>query len=483
MRTLIISTKLRNLLTREPFLIKGDKIFIDVPEKAKLSQLGNYFDIFKGVITYYPYNKNGGVQPISLNGDWDRTDRTDMKPGRFAKLLTYGKLDTGLDCTVPIEDNKLDPYIEYMSNNLKSLGKLQFKISGKISEVYGIQEAADSETVTKSCMRPGSTHNCKTQAKFYDNIGGLKIIYGTNADNNLTFRALLWRLDNGKFLLDRVYGKKSNELYLHDLARERGWLWRNFSTDDPYIRENKNDKITYNATFTSNVNIKNRIIFSGVPYVDTLAHVEDYKIFRNKSTGKSMQVSSSEGRLSMTYGDTCKFCKTEHIDEDSAIDIYSYTKDSKLAYICEKCYPEYFRDCPHCGKKHYRNNMILVNGKYYCASCKDELFTYCTDCRKLILRSEIKQHSDKKLCSTCHTKYVKECNECGTFHSVSDLAKVGRRYICATCYQNYVICDKCGEKESPKKMRNHKDYTSKICTNCYNSLKVKTLNPIGYECM
>jgi len=199
---------------------------------------------------YLKYIKN-------YNGIWSK-NRSEMKIGKFVRKTIEHLID--------------DKEIEEIVNKYKSLYKTRKKpelklISGEeISKWYNQDNYLHTPTndkdglgsLGKSCMR------YDTKNGFFDiyskntDVCQMLILQSTENKDKIIGRALVWKLNDGRFYMDRIYTHFDSDVYLfRNYASEKGW-------EAHYI----NNKLPTKEMQKFEVNLVN-VDFMRYPYLDT----------------------------------------------------------------------------------------------------------------------------------------------------------------------------------------------------------------------
>jgi len=427
MKKMIISERLQSLIAGKKLVIKDTVYFVFIPIQANIDKIGNYFDIRSGLISYCPSNKE---QQFADSGKWKREGRELIKAGKFAALLSYYDSENNA-----IKGINFSNIYEAVANIIKgdALNDGKFKISGKISKVYELETAEEAgEYLKNSCMRHESTYGCREYSNFYDNIPGLKILYKTNDNNKLLFRALFWNVSlNGKrkIFLDRIYGSDADNSYLIDLAKERDWLFRIFGDSGVYNK----DYSSLNVFFPSGVDLLERYK-QGTPYMDTLSYLTTDNELNNHDGDYRLQ--ECDGNASGR--ETCCECGNS-IDDD-----YSYTSPNG-SFLCENCFYDSYNYCSHCGDPFETNQLHDCDGNYYCEDCAEgKGYRECNKCDEW--HNEYYIVDDDCYCNDCYEKYCFHCEDCEEDHVGTSVSVCNEtKYVCKDCAEDYIECEECGE--------------------------------------
>ncbi len=262
---------------------------------------------------------------------------------------------------------------------------------------------------TSSCM---SDNNSDCTALYADNPDVYSQI--VMLENNNTARAMLIKLDNGMFLMDRVYTDSS---YLFEqmraYARRNGY----FYNKEGYIYYNGDEIPTQyrKHMFVTGLNWEE----GGVPYQDTLRRgkidsdglLELSSCYANRDYDYDM--TRTDGRIDH-HENTCCNCG-EHIRSNDM-----YSNDNGDIY-CNQCYCELFYNCSHCGR----------------------------ECRTSDQNEVVNQYGDSvNVCDRCFERYYRECHHCGTNYRIDDMKKSSELsvFVCEECENDfYTHCDTCGD--------------------------------------
>jgi len=218
-----------------------------------------------------------------------------------------------------------------------------------------------------SCMTEGNANCTRLYESDSDRFQQLIMIYGSNSA-----RAIVHKLDNGQYLLDRVYAD-SEELkeVMQNYAIEHNWLYR---TSNLPGRNNISNGLSSECIVSDLCYEKGE-----VPYMDTLTQ---YCIENGRLTIFHPSVDKrSDGELDSTCGEledkdyiTCECCGCRYyIDYSYYIGDYNY---------CESCYNKHFFYCECCQEDCSKEDMVLIMGTDICVCqhCADRHYHQCRDC-------------------------------------------------------------------------------------------------------
>jgi hypothetical protein len=463
MEKLIISARLQNAIPK-CVDVCGKRIYISVPEYVYGSN--NYFDIRNGEISF-----SRGPQEKTAAGKWKREGRQTMSASKFAKLLNYHNVEGGYIIIDP-------PAHIYGVVSDIILGRgttVNFKISSKISKIYKTETAPADESgyLSSSCMRPLSPHDCRKYSGFYDNIKGLRIIYNTNSDGNLVFRALLWSVvycGKRRTFLDRIYGTDELISALKFVAIKKGWLYRNFSGSAIFDNEEKISEGVY--TSISQDAIAYGVEY-GTPYVDTMYLLDELKL---KDSGYGTELTNCNG--SALADSMCYACECTERDED----LYE-GPDGNM--YCEDCFYDRFTRCEACGE--YVNNEDShegPDGNMYCETCFNERFTSCEACGEYVNNEDSHEGPDGNMyCEDCFYDRFTRCEACEEYFDNEDLHEGpdGNMY-CEDCFnEKFSRCEACVEYFDNEDLQEGPD-GNMYCEDCFDKMNESKEMEVENEC-
>lgn len=297
----------------------------------------------------------------------------------------------------------LDKELEELVNELKSeIGILNNKFSyfdivkgSDIAHWYKYQNySLQSGTLGSSCMKDVEEYYFDIYVKNTD-VCQLVILKSQKNDEEITARALLWKLNDGNYFMDRVYTIDDSDLNLfREYAKQNGWYskYYNNSTDDVKAISPSGES---NISLLGEISI-NKGLYRGYPYMDT------FKYF-SPNIGE-LSVDRGDYELERTDGeleeDECEYCYGVGEYDCS-------TCDAIGEYDCDDCDASGEYDCDECdgsGREPAFNkfgstaNIIsfgpipggLINeenckkcdgsGKLECTSCEGDGNISCSDC-------------------------------------------------------------------------------------------------------
>lgn len=206
--------------------------------------------------TYLPAGKPA-LRDITTGQSWDKFYQT-QKIGKAVRYI--------LDCCgLQYQDS----HIEQMTNYIKAANTpLEFLFSSetglKISDVYDLESAEGNGSLNSSCMRGYGNYYYEL-----DSCESVEVIYTQNHIDQLTSRALLWTTRRGTKILDRIYGSDKTITAYKELAKEKGWYYKELQSYDSCRQFINPDGEAIRTAFAIDCNLYTSIIDNEVPYLDT----------------------------------------------------------------------------------------------------------------------------------------------------------------------------------------------------------------------
>lgn len=260
----------------------------------------------------------------------------------------------------------------------------------KIEIVSGIELTEDyyQKTGGYSCMVGDNSEYTRLYERNPDKVRMLTIHF-----NSDSARGIVWKLDNGRYFLDRVYATCEHlKEKMADYASEHGWIQKAICNYD------SSDLIVSNLAYQD----------GEIPYMDTL-----------------------------TCGCTCDAGLTVSVNGCSDYELTNQDGELQSGYCCECCGEHVSED------EHYSS----TDNGIYCESCFSENFTYCGHCGEITSTDDIVriEDMDEWYCSYCADNHVYKCEDCGDYNK-NDYVEIEGDIYCNSCAENYARCDDCGEQ-------------------------------------
>ena len=244
----------------------------------------------------------------------------------------------------------------------------------------------DGGTLNSSCMASVDPEYFNIYAKNPERIS--MVIYKDPENTNLILgRALLWKLNDGKMFMDRIYSVNDSDVQLfRQYAKENGWYskYYNSSSNSGQSYAPDGSQVTLNLT----VSIKQGY-YDKYPYVDTLKYWDPSDgMLSNRELQYKLESTDGE------YETSCESC-----NGSGRIECYECGGGGEQG--CSTCDERGEVDCSTCGE----------SGKFDCSVCEgsgkqtddEENEIDCSSC----------EGSGQVDCPDCDGKGKEECSDCG----------------------------------------------------------------------
>ena len=269
-----------------------------------------------------------------------------------------------------------------------------------------------------SCMRYSE---CQSYFDIYtQNEDKVSLLILKDEDNSekISGRAIVWKLDDGKTFMDRIYYTKEEEVELFkSYAREKGWLYKSKQNMTP------NEEIESEEGVSSQIQLKVslEVDFEYFPYMDTMRY-----LYYHKPGFLSNQYSHE---IELSDGTKKKLSPSE-------------TLDSTEGGACDYCGGSGETECPDCeGSGELECDDCSGYGQVSCDDCSSTGQIECNECEG---SGEVEEDGEMVTCSDCDGDGEVECSHCsGTGEVDCDECGGGGEIECA-------YCDGHGERDCPE---------------------------------
>lgn len=294
---------------------------------------------------------------------------------------------------------------------------------------YYPQYLQRSGTLGNSCMSDVPSHYLDIYTKNPNNIS-LVILKSPDFPEKIVGRAILWKLNDGKMFMDRIYTINDSDVQLfRDYAKDNKWYskCRNNSCDSSDSFSPDGDTVNLDLS----VNLENYNL-SKFPYLDTL------KYFYPKT-----------GEISNIEGNGC------YILEDTGGDwsnMECETCGGNGRISCDECGGDGYFECSECdGGGEIECDECDGNGEIECGECDGRGEIECGECDG---SGEITTDDGEIECYDCNGRGVITCGNCDGSCTITCGNCDGRgRVDCDACDgRGRVDCEYCygdGEIDCP----------------------------------
>lgn len=339
---------------------------------------------------------------LSKKIDKESTKPAEIRIGRAIKQLLKG---AGVE--------KTDADIEKFVNKWKSRIKYEierfefFKLvkGNDIKNWYHQNKYKKSGgTLNGSCMR---YDNCQSYFKIYtENEDVCQMLILTNDKDELTGRALVWKLRNGETFMDRVYYIFDSDVELFKkYAQEKGWYYKSEQNNEP----NETIIAPKGKEDIDELFVDLDTDFKYYPYMDTLRYLSkrdgyltnmfdaSYDMKLDDTDGHfRCETCNGEGNIPCDNCDGDRHIECDECDGDGRIDCENCTNgrvdctgcdgsgnitDGDEELECDECDGRGHVDCPECdGDGDTRCGSCLGRGNHNCPDCDGEGRIDCPSC-------------------------------------------------------------------------------------------------------
>jgi hypothetical protein len=375
-----------------------------LPNLDKLSPFWAKGEDAQGILSYNQIDKDGNIT----------NRRMRAKIGRFLTSTA------GLGSLVP--EAVIELLTQYLVLNYHST-------SFQIDSGEDIWNNYRNSVGGSSCMTGDVANYVGLYVDNPDKIRQLVCVSGRNSG-----RAILWTLDDGNCLLDRIYADSGAVMVaMREYAANQGWLVRqingSITNGDHHLNSLELSKLRVSGLSYNE---------DEIPYLDTMY----YGFLRFGKLDLACGSSSVCGELYLQQTDgslgenreACARCG-EYGNEDDMT--YLECEDGS---VCEECLREYYIYCPHCGYYRPAAAAETVNNEVWCAECVDRHAVECVDCGCFVSTNDAvcPSDSDESYCSDC-ADGLSYCDNCrGTFADDDSLTEVNGDTLCKKCAANKV---------------------------------------------
>jgi hypothetical protein len=206
--------------------------------------------------TFLPAGKPA-LRDCTNGENWSKFHQT-QKIGKAVRYV--------LDCCgVMYQDHHIEAMVNYIKAANTPLEFLYTSQTGKdISDIYDTSSAEGNGSLNSSCMRG--------YGEYYEDLDScpdVDLIYTLDPEGRLTSRALLWTTRRGSKILDRIYGSDSTIQAYKELAKEKGWYYKEYQSYDSTRQFINPDGDAIRSGFAINIDLDDSINNSRCPYLDT----------------------------------------------------------------------------------------------------------------------------------------------------------------------------------------------------------------------
>ena len=246
---------------------------------------------------------------------------------------------------------------------------------------------------------------CSNYAKLYENNPDVysQLIIKRSNDSA---RAMVVKLDNGRFMLDRIYASAEDLIpKMKAYAKDQNWI-SGYYGNPGLCGVGSTDLIVTGLSYVN----------GEVPYQDTLGlgRIRDglLDLMANSDHDFDFTVDNTDGNIDGGY--SCCNCGG-HVPEDEywtfSSEIYCNYCFDGIAFVCEYCEQTASQD----------NSRYIENeGVHVCSSCAENHYANCDECEQYFSTECIRfiESENRQVCGECLDQYYRECTDCYEFFSM-----------------------------------------------------------------
>ena len=278
---------------------------------------------------------------------------------------------------------------------------------------YENYELTSKGTLSSSCM-------CKKPSYYFqiytNNPDVCSLVILKSSKDKIRARALLWKLDDGRMFMDRVYTHFDSDFALFEkFAKHNGWMRK-----DSQNSSSRETLVAADGTNFRNLDLTVTISkenYAAYPYLDTLKYLtesrDNYKL-SNNSDGAEWELESITGRRDSLTCETCdgsgeitcsecegsgetsnecgncdgsgevrcEECNRGNIECDECSGTGSIEDDEGDEKECEECSGSGETSCPDCNRGWIACPDCDGDGSVTgtCSDCRGNGYVSCPDC-------------------------------------------------------------------------------------------------------
>lgn len=297
-----------------------------------------------GTLSYLPAGKE---HIVTENGTWARSSRQNGSPGKMIrKVLTPKALKLFKDADFEAFANS------YKAACDSECKRFEIWDNKRIPEAYDMKRESGGGTLNDSCMNGDGNY-----LDMYYYCPHARILVMLNSEGRLAGRALLWTVDDGKTLMDRVYVAQDHyyDMFL-DYADKNGFIRKvRYKTYD-----SKNEFVLNGEVFTKYYTIRTATTHEYYPYIDTFSYGCDGYLTNNENDD-TYRYNNTDGSRDGDERYYCEHSGDWYSDEDDVRYIErgryrgSYIHRDYAVYV--ETYGEYMYS--------EDDNVVCINGCFY----------------------------------------------------------------------------------------------------------------------
>jgi len=371
----------------------------------------------KKFVVFIPNDKS--LKPIPVNAealklggegteDFFNISRQSIRVGRGVRAILNS-------AKVKLSDKEIEDFVNKYKATIDSINDIfsNFEIvtGDDISYWYNYEryeKGTDRGTLGQSCMADVPDSFLEIYCANPDKIS--LVIYKVPEDpQKIRGRALVWKLNDGKFFMDRIYTHEDSDVELfRQFAKKQGWYSKKYNSSTSSGISYKPDGSGDTENLTLEVSVKGGK-YDKYPYLDTLKYYNPSKgLIKNHKDDGDYELEDTDGGYISC--DTC---------------------GGSGRVTCEYCNGDGERECSRCDG----------DGERECRECDGSGVIPCDECDNGKIKDD---DGNEKDCPTCNGSGDRECPECDGRGKYECPECDGRgSWDCDECSDGYVDCPDC----------------------------------------
>ncbi len=340
-------------------------------------------------------------------------NRQTIRVGRGIRAILNSLKQTFTDAEIEDFVNKWKAAYDHLQNEFRDF---QIVKGDDIAHWYNYENyelETFKGTLSTSCM-------CKKPSYYFQiytfNPDVCSLVILKSSKDKIRARALLWKLDDGRMFMDRVYTHFDSDFALFEkFAKHNGWM----------RKESQNSSSSETLVAADGTNVRNPDLsvtiskenYQAYPYLDTLKYLtegRDSYTLSNNSDGAEWELESTSGRRDSLNCETCdgsgeitcsecegsgvtsnecgncdgsgevrcEECNRGNIECDECSGTGSIEDDEGDEKECEECSGSGETSCPDCNSGWITCPDCDGDGSVTgtCSDCRGDGYVRCPDC-------------------------------------------------------------------------------------------------------
>lgn len=357
----------------------------------------------------YVYVKFQGGQGVYNQNALSVADNRDEVWKKHRQSIRIGRGVRAIINSAKIEstDKEIEEFVNQYKATIDNINDVFFHFEvvtgNEIEHWYHheqYEEGTNKGSLSNSCMADAGDGWFDIYTQNPEKVS-LVIYKSPTNDKKIKGRALLWKLDSGKFFMDRIYTHNDSDINLfRDFCKKKGWYYKSYngssSTGDSIGPNGESERLELNVTLKP-------VNWDNYPYLDTIKYYTPKTgLLSNKKSNNCYTLEDTDGgRISCDDCGGSGRMECSNCSGDGSSDCYRCDGDGERE--CGECDGSGHQECSKCEGS--GNIEVEEEGKKVEKSCPDCNGDGEIDCDNCDGDGEIE-------CSSCDGNGREECDEC-----------------------------------------------------------------------